>query len=163
MCKAGANQSASLLFLRLYKNPRPQHNTALQSLSIFSCERWRTSLVSRVCRTLVMPLVTPYRSIGARERTQGPKPNCACTALLRPLSNSKGRESALVLHWTSFTLEANSRPELPTLGPFSPFFASGVDSRPKKSKNSLGPRPSGLGSGGVTLAGRVQECIRQKL
>ena len=86
------------------------------------------------------PLVIPYRSIGARERTPGPKPNCACTALLRPLpsffSRPKGRESTLVLHWTSFTLEANSRPKLPTLGPFSPFFASGVDSRPKKSKIS---------------------------
>ena len=103
------------------------------------------------------PLVIPYRSIGARERTPGPKPNCACTALLRPLpsffSRPKGRESTLVLHWTSFTLEANSRPELPTLGPFSPFFASGVDSRPKKSKNSLDSRPSGLGSGGVTRGG----------
>jgi len=100
------------------------------------------------------PLVIPYRSIGARERTPGPKPNCACTALLRPLpsffSRPKGRESTLVLHWTSFTLEANSRPKLPTLGPFSPFFASGVDSRPKKSKNSLDSRPSGLGSGGET-------------
>ena len=45
------------------------------------------------------------------------------------------------------------RPELPTLGPFSPFFASGVDSRPKKSKNSLDSRPSGLGSGGETRWG----------
>jgi len=103
-------------------------------------------------------LVIPYRSIGARERTPGPKPNCACTALLRPLpsffSRPKGRESTLVLHWTSFTLEANSRPKLPTLGPFSPFFASGVDSRPKKSKNSLDSRPSGLGSGGETRSCR---------
>jgi len=37
-----------------------------------------------------------------------------------------------------------------TLGPFSPFFASGVDSRPKKPRNSLDSRPSGLGSGSET-------------
>jgi len=89
------------------------------------------------------PLVIPYRSIRARGRTPGPKPNCACTALLRPLpsffSRPKGRESKLVLHWT--TLEANSRPELPTLGPFAPIFASGFDSRPNKSEISLDSRP----------------------
>ena len=50
--------------------------------------------------------------------------------------------------------------ELPTLAPdprtlFS-LFCIGVDSRPKKSKNSLGPRPSGLGSGGTTRRKRLE-------
>jgi len=44
--------------------------------------------------------------------------------------------------------------ELPTRAPDPPtlfsLFPSGVDSRPEKSKNRLGTRPSGLGSGGET-------------
>jgi len=35
----------------------------------------------------------------------------------------------------------SSRPDLPTLGPFAPFFASGVDSRPKKSNSCLISQP----------------------
>jgi len=44
----------------------------------------------------------------------------------------------------------SSRPDLPTLDPFSPFIASGVDSRPKKSNSCLDSRPKGLGSRGTT-------------
>ena len=46
-------------------------------------------------------------------------------------------------------------PDPPTL--FS-LFASGVDSRPDKSKNRLGPRPSGLGSGGETRWSTLQRA-----
>ena len=52
--------------------------------------------------------------------------------------------------------------ELPTRAPDPPtlfsLFASGVNSRPEKSKYRLGPRPSGLGSGGETRRERKIFC-----
>ena len=58
------------------------------------------------------------------------------------------------LCWTGarllFNFCASSRHKLPTLGTFSPFFASGVNSRCKKSTFCLDRRGKGLDSGGKT-------------
>jgi len=70
---------------------------------------------------------------------------------LPPQPSKRGSPSSPSLELNRFfNFYASSRPELPTLGPCSPFFASGVDSPSKKSKNCLDSRPEGLGPGGAT-------------
>ena len=75
-----------------------------------------------------------------------------------PLQHRKPRlcQALLVLSSIFFNFYASSRLKLPTLGPFSPFFASGVDSRPKKWNFCLDSRPEGLGSGDAHTPLKVQ-------
>ena len=112
------------------------------------------------------PLVIPYRSVGDTARqhvcpsTREPRARRAASLACDDAKTCRNPPTQLISLATAPQLQleqalhrkfyASSRPELPTLGPFSPFFASGVDSRPRKPRNCLDSRPSGLGSGGET-------------
>ena len=76
------------------------------------------------------------------------------TALTQPIyfATAAPQATALPSWWTRMKLNfnASSQPKLPTLGPFSPFFASGVVSWYKKSTFCLDHWGKGLAPGGAT-------------
>jgi len=70
------------------------------------------------------PLVIPYWSDRARERTPGPKPNCTCTALrwplLSPFSRPLGREFKLetrVYNWIPPAARSGRQPAMSVMLP----------------------------------------------
>jgi len=99
------------------------------------------------CGLLFLALHDASCSVGLLHKTYAAAPTQLISFCHRSPA-SRGFAKAWSRARFFFNFYASSRPELPTFGPFSPLFASGVDSRCKKSKFCLDRRGKGLASGG---------------